>query len=198
MNKKLLVLLGIILVVSSKHLQSHYLDADTDVSHYAGYDDSYPSHYYDDDAMAHYYDDDSMSHYDYDDHERQHYDDQAGGTSGSQALFAALQNDPSVSSLLKKKKAGAGDYEKVKNSIITTLKGNTELQSKLADEMFGNGKIGALFNNEQRVKILNYVMDNPDIMKGGKAAAKAQVLNFVKTDPELSEIFNANKETFGH
>lgn len=62
--------------------------------------------------------------------------------------------------------------------------------------MFGNGAIGALFNNEQRVKILNFVMDNPDIIKLGKNQAKAQVIDFIKKDPELSAVYNANAATF--
>lgn len=63
--------------------------------------------------------------------------------------------------------------------------------------MFGNGNIGALFDNEQRVKLLNFVMDNPDIIKSGKQQARAQVINFIKNDPELSSVYNANKATFG-
>ena len=77
------------------------------------------------------------------------------------------------------------------------MKGNVDLQSKLADEMFGNGSIGALFSNEQRVKILNFVMDNPDIIKSGKSSAKTQVIDFIKSDSELSSIYNANKAAFG-
>ena len=63
--------------------------------------------------------------------------------------------------------------------------------------MFGNGNIGALFSNEQRVKILNYVMDNPDIIKSGKDSAKSQVIEFIKGDSELSSIYNANRSAFG-
>ena len=62
--------------------------------------------------------------------------------------------------------------------------------------MFGNGKIGALFNSEQRVKLLNYVMDNPDIVKKGKASAKQALVEFIKSDPELSEIYKQNESAF--
>lgn len=30
--------------------------------------------------------------------------------------------------------------------------------------MFGNGAIGALFNIQQRVKILNYVIEHPNVI----------------------------------
>lgn len=48
--------------------------------------------------------------------------------------------------------------------------------------MFGGGQIGALFSPEQRVKLLNYVIDNSDIIKGGKDSAKSQLIEFIKSD----------------
>jgi hypothetical protein len=48
--------------------------------------------------------------------------------------------------------------------------------------MFGSGQVGALFTPEQRIKLLNYVIDNSDIIKGGKDSAKSQLIEFIKSD----------------
>lgn len=109
-----------------------------------------------------------------------------------------MKADPTICQILNNPKATQADFEKVKGHIINTLKSNPQLQSKLADEMFGNGAIGALFNNQQRVKILNYVMDHPEIVRAGRSDAKSQVINFVKNDPELSSIYNSNNALFGN
>lgn len=54
MNGKLLVLLGVILVVSSKHLQYHYMDEDSYLPQHSQFDDEEPAHeYYDDEDYGH-------------------------------------------------------------------------------------------------------------------------------------------------
>lgn len=107
-----------------------------------------------------------------------------------------LKTDPKAAKLLNKPPKDERSYDKLQTSIINAVKGNEQLQSQLADDMFGNGQIGQLFTAEQRVKLLNYVVDNPEIIKGGKTSAKAQLINFIKSDSELSAIYNQNQAAF--
>ena len=107
-----------------------------------------------------------------------------------------MRNDPNAAKLLSKPPQNEQSYNQLQSSIVNAVKGNEQLQSQLADDMFGNGQLGQLFNQEQRVKLLNYVIDNPEIIKGGKASAKAQLINFIKSDSELSAIYNQNQAAF--
>jgi hypothetical protein len=99
-----------------------------------------------------------------------------------QSIFDSLKDDPVASKYINNPPKDEASYNELQTSIVNAVKNNEQLQTQLADDMFGGGQIGALFTPEQRVKLLNYVIDNSDIIKGGKDSAKSQLIEFIKSD----------------
>ena len=78
------------------------------------------------------------------------------------------------------------------------VKDKPELQNKLAEDIFGDSSIGAVFSPAQKVKILNWLIEHGGEAgwKGRRFGNKRRILQFVKSDPELKGVYEANREKF--
>lgn len=101
-----------------------------------------------------------------------------------------------MTQFIKNPPRNQNDYKKVTTYFTNSFRTNPQLKNQIATNMFGNGQYGKIFNEKQRLRLVDYVIQNPNLMFGNANNNNKAIYTFMSKDPEFSRIYNSNRNLF--